>query len=232
MSLAGACSGRPAPGAAALANDADPDPYVSLCEGMLHPMVQERPWPPDVALIMGWTARVVAAEHAGGDDQGARHVVSLVYEASTHPPYLPIRDRMTCEYPSDPDWWRGGKRRRKNVVCSRMAVHLLPDRITADGKEIRYARPRDRTRIEAWADKAKEHICVYGHYGPWPAASLWTAKDAYRACGPMLKALGTEESNPPGCSALHMCANEAPLDDAEMAELYKLIERTPGCEPP
>ena len=63
-------------------------------------------------------------------------------------------------------------------------------------------------------------------------ASVWTAKDAYRACGPMLKALGTEESNPPDCSTLHMCANEAPLDDAEMAELYKLIERTPGCEPP
>ena len=164
MSLAGACSGTPVPGTYPLANEADPDPYVSLCEGMVQHVVRERPWPPGMALLGGWTAGVISAEHAGGGDQGARHVVSLVYEAETQPPTadMPIRDRMTCEYPSDPNWWPGAKRRRKNVVCASMGVHLLPDRITADGKEIRYDRPRDRAKIKAWADNVKEGLCARG----------------------------------------------------------------------
>lgn len=234
VALASACFGHPATTGASSADEAGPDPFVALCEGMLQHVVRERPTP-QIHLLWGWRADVVFTEHTGSD-QGTRHVVSLDYDATTTPATadMPVRDRMTCEYPPDAGWWLGGKRARKEPACSSMVGRLLPDRITANGEEIRYDDRQGRAKIEAWAEEAKEDVCGYRWRGAWPPAGrgVWAAKDAHRACRPMLASVGTETAwAPPGCEALHMCANEAQLDDDETAKLYELIEDA-GCEPP
>jgi hypothetical protein len=190
---------------------------------------------------MGWSASVVSSEHTGGED-GNRHLITLVFDATTSPGTddMPIRDRLLCEYPEDPSWWQGGRDSSRPATSSITGHDLLPDRITDSWLEVRYADRRGRTQIEAWANRVKTDLALYGTRSLRPRTPMevdlaevdWTDAGAHRACRPMLAALGTEGSEPPECSALQMCASEAILDHAESVKLYDLIEAMPGCQPP
>ena len=57
----------------------------------------------------------------------------------------------------------------------------------------------------------------------------WGAHDAWKQCKPAI-AKGPGRAAPP-CTALRMCANEAPLTVDERAKLGEMI-RDAGCEEP
>ncbi len=56
----------------------------------------------------------------------------------------------------------------------------------------------------------------------------WSSKDAWRSCAPHVDRWQPARPTPP-CSALHMCANEAPLDRMQMTKLREMVRATPGC---
>ena len=58
----------------------------------------------------------------------------------------------------------------------------------------------------------------------------WARKDAWRRCDAVINEWPS--SPPPPCTALHMCANEAPLSPEARGKLAKMIAATPGCQEP
>jgi hypothetical protein len=56
----------------------------------------------------------------------------------------------------------------------------------------------------------------------------WSRKDSWRHCKAAIA--DYRGGAAPPCSALHMCANEAPLSDAEHAKLEEMVARS-KCEP-
>ena len=69
------------------------------------------------------------------------------------------------------------------------------------------------------------------YQGLFPSTISWDAKNAFAKC---YGAIDDPRQWPPGvnaaCQAMHLCANEAVLSDAQHRKLYSQISRTPGCQ--
>ena len=67
----------------------------------------------------------------------------------------------------------------------------------------------------------------------YPAMITWEGKTAWRRCD---SAIAGETSWPrspeAACAAMHLCANEAPLVDAQRRRLADLIRGVAGCQDP
>jgi len=67
----------------------------------------------------------------------------------------------------------------------------------------------------------------------FPSTIYWGDRDAFVKCP---GAIADPRKWPPAanyaCLAMHLCANEAPLSEAQRRALYDQIHRTPGCQEP
>ena|ERR1700688_4800473 len=69
--------------------------------------------------------------------------------------------------------------------------------------------------------------------GLFPSTISWDAKNAYLKCYGAIAHPGEWPSGPKAsCQAMHLCANEAVLSDAQTKALYDQIHKTPGCQEP
>jgi len=58
----------------------------------------------------------------------------------------------------------------------------------------------------------------------------WQRHDAYQFCN---AAIDTYPQSPaPSCDAMHMCANEGALSEAETRKLYEMMAKTKDCLAP
>ncbi len=62
------------------------------------------------------------------------------------------------------------------------------------------------------------------------SAGDWDRKDAYQFCN---AAISDYPATPaPPCQAMHMCANEGALSDAERKKLYEMLAKAENCASP
>jgi hypothetical protein len=67
----------------------------------------------------------------------------------------------------------------------------------------------------------------------FPGSISWDGHTAWKRCTSAIAGRSSWPSTPrAACEAMHMCAYEAPLSDAEQKLLDQAIQATPGCEPP
>jgi hypothetical protein len=63
-----------------------------------------------------------------------------------------------------------------------------------------------------------------------PATISWEGKTAWRRCDSAIAGETSWPQSPPAaCRAMHLCANEAPLSEAQKQQLEQAIQATPGC---
>ena len=61
-------------------------------------------------------------------------------------------------------------------------------------------------------------------------AGDWDRHDAYQFCNAAIADYPVAPAPP--CEAMHMCANEGALSDAETKKLYDMMAKTTGCPAP
>jgi len=67
----------------------------------------------------------------------------------------------------------------------------------------------------------------------FPAVISWDGKTAWRRCDSAIAGQTSWPSSPgAACAAMQLCANEAPLSEAQRRRLYQAIRDTPGCPEP
>jgi hypothetical protein len=57
-------------------------------------------------------------------------------------------------------------------------------------------------------------------------------KDAYAKCESAIAHADWPKAPANACAAMHMCANEAVLSEAQTKALYVATRKTPGCQEP
>lgn len=77
-----------------------------------------------------------------------------------------------------------------------------------------------------------------GMFGVWtfravfPSTIAWNEKDAFAKCEGAIAHADWPKAPANACAAMHLCANEAVLSEAQTKALYDAIARTAGCEAP
>jgi hypothetical protein len=67
----------------------------------------------------------------------------------------------------------------------------------------------------------------------FPSMISWEGKTAWKRCDSAIGGTTSwPESAQAACEAMHLCANEAPLSEAQTRRLSELIRGTPGCPEP
>jgi hypothetical protein len=66
----------------------------------------------------------------------------------------------------------------------------------------------------------------------FPSTISWDAKDAYAKCESAIVNAGWPKAPANACAAMHLCANEAVLSEAQTKALYDTIRKTEGCQEP
>jgi hypothetical protein len=65
----------------------------------------------------------------------------------------------------------------------------------------------------------------------YPERISWDGKTAWKRCDSAIAGRTSWPiAAPDACAAMHLCANEAPLVEAQKRLLKQAIRRTPGCQ--
>jgi hypothetical protein len=77
-----------------------------------------------------------------------------------------------------------------------------------------------------------------GMFGFWtvramfPSTIAWNEKDAFAKCEGAIANADWPKAPANACAAMHLCANEAALSEAQTKALYDAIAKTAGCQAP
>jgi hypothetical protein len=66
----------------------------------------------------------------------------------------------------------------------------------------------------------------------FPSTIAWDAKDAFAKCESAIAHADWPKAPANACAAMHLCANEAVLSEAQTKALYDAIRGTAGCQAP